>query len=152
MNITELILTKWHWFGLAAILATLEVILGTSFILLWLAISATTVAIILFAMPTITWQYQLLLFALGATACLVFWHWQLKTKKTTSNQSTLNRRNEQYINRIFTLTEPIVNGRGKIQVDDSFWLIAGNDLPVGTKVKVTNVDGVILQVEELINY
>ena len=64
-----------------------------------------------------------------------------------SDQPNLNRRGQQYVGRTFTLDEPIVNGLGKIHVDDSTWKIEGNDCPAGTKVKVTGVDGVILKVE-----
>jgi hypothetical protein len=38
-----------------------------------------------------------------------------------SDQPKLNRRGEQYVGRTFTLEEPIVNGHGKIRVDDSTW-------------------------------
>jgi hypothetical protein len=143
-----LILTKWHWFCLAAVLGILEVTLGASFFLLWLAVSAITIALILIGFPSLDWQYQLLIFALESITCIFFWHMHLKHNPIKTDKPTLNRRNEQYINRVFTLTEPITNGRGKIQVDDSFWIVEGKDLPVGKKVRVIGVNGVILQVEE----
>jgi membrane protein implicated in regulation of membrane protease activity len=49
---------------------------------------------------------------------------------------------------VFPLAEPIVNNRGKIRIEDSFWLVEGKDLPLGKKVRVIGVDGVILKVEE----
>ncbi|MCG8379509.1 MAG: NfeD family protein, partial [Proteobacteria bacterium] len=58
-----------------------------------------------------------------------------------------NRRGEQYVGRIFTLEEPIVNGVGKVKVDDSTWKVMGVDMPAGTKVRVLSVDGTILNVE-----
>lgn len=64
-----------------------------------------------------------------------------------SDQPNLNRRGQQYIGRTFTLSEPIVNGLGKITVDDSTWKIHGKDCAEGTRVTVTGVDGVILKVE-----
>ena len=60
----------------------------------------------------------------------------------------MNRRGEQYIGRNFTLEHPIVNGVGKIQVDDSIWKIRGEDCAVGTRVRVTGVDGTIMLVEK----
>ncbi|MDF1530326.1 MAG: NfeD family protein, partial [Sedimenticola sp.] len=65
---------------------------------------------------------------------------------TKSDQPRLNRRGEQYIGRIFTLSEPMVNGQGKIKVDDSIWKISGADCPAGARVKVVDVDGVVLKV------
>ena len=145
---TLLLLNEWHWFGLAAVLGILEVVLGASFFLLWLAICAATIALVLMIWPSLAWQYQFLIFAIESIACILFWHIHLKNNPIKTDKPTLNRRSEQYINRIFTLVEPIVNGRGKIQVDDSFWIVEGEDLPLGTKVRVTSVNGVILQVEE----
>jgi membrane protein implicated in regulation of membrane protease activity len=148
METIILTLTKWHWFGIAAILGILEVMLGTSFFLLWLAISAITIAIILIGFPYLEWQYQFLIFALEAITCIFFWYVHLKNNPVKTDKPALNRRNEQYIDRVFTLAEPIINGRGKIQVDDSFWIIEGKDLPIGKKVRVIGVKGVILQVKE----
>ncbi|MCK4710234.1 MAG: NfeD family protein, partial [Gammaproteobacteria bacterium] len=64
-----------------------------------------------------------------------------------SDHPTLNRRGEQYVGRTFTLDEPIVNGMGKIRVDDSTWKISGNDCDSGSKVKVTGIEGTIFKVE-----
>src|SRR5437868_10703999 len=66
---------------------------------------------------------------------------------TTLFRSFLNLRNNQYIGRVFELSEPIVNGRGKIKSGDTFWTVSGLDLPVGSKVKVIGADGIILKVE-----
>ena len=63
-----------------------------------------------------------------------------------TDQPRLNRRGEQYIGRIFTLSIPIQHGQGKIQVDDTRWKIQGIDCPVGSQVQVTGVDGVVLTV------
>ena len=40
-----------------------------------------------------------------------------------------------------------MNGQGKITVDDSTWKIEGDDLPAGTKIQVTGVEGTVLKVE-----
>ena len=45
------------------------------------------------------------------------------------------------------LNEPIVNGRGKLRVDDTVWKVEGADCPAGVQVRVTGVDGVMLRVE-----
>ncbi len=59
----------------------------------------------------------------------------------------LNRRGDQMVGRTAVLSEPIQNGRGKIKIDDSMWRVEGGDLPAGTQVKITGVDGAILKVE-----
>jgi len=47
------------------------------------------------------------------------------------------------------LKEPIVNGAGKIKVDDTTWKISGTDMAAGDKVRVVGVDGVVLKVESV---
>lgn len=59
----------------------------------------------------------------------------------------LNRRGEQYIGRVFTLTEPIVNGVGKVKVDDTTWKVNGDDMEAGAKVRVVAIDGTVFKVE-----
>ena len=48
----------------------------------------------------------------------------------------------------FHLERAIVDGQGKIKVDDRIWDVQGPDLPKGTSVKVTGVDGLRLKVKE----
>jgi hypothetical protein len=51
------------------------------------------------------------------------------------------------VGRVFTLGNPIVNGEGKIKVDDSIWKIRGPDCEPGARVRVNGVDGVVLTIE-----
>ena len=139
-------LTLWHWFGLAALLAIMDVVLGASFFLVWLGVSAFTVGVLLWLVPQLAWEYQLLIFTIQSLASIAFWRVYLKKHPTTTDKPRLNRRSEQYVGRVFTLEEPIVNGRGKITVDDSSWRVEGADLKAGTRIEVTGVDGVILKV------
>jgi len=139
-------LNHWHWLFFGVILATLEILVGASFFLLWLGGCAASIAVVLFFWPDLTWQYQVLIFAIESVGCLVFWRWYLKNTPNETDRPTLNQRSAQYIGRFFTLTEPIVNGLGKVKVDDTTWRIEGPDLPVGSKIKVIGVDGVILKI------
>lgn len=137
--------TYWHWWVLGVILIVLEVFSPGAFFL-WLGISAGVVGFMLFAAPDVSWEIQLLVFALFSVASIVAWRLYLVKNPTKSDQPRLNRRGEQYIDRIFTLSEPMVNGQGKIKVDDSIWKISGADCPAGARVKVVDVDGVVLKV------
>jgi membrane protein implicated in regulation of membrane protease activity len=59
----------------------------------------------------------------------------------------LNRRQMGYVGRSFTLNQPIVNGRGKLTIEDTMWEIEGPDLAAGTRIKVTAVKDMTLVVE-----
>ncbi|MCW8890080.1 MAG: NfeD family protein, partial [Sedimenticola sp.] len=104
---------------------------------------------ILFAMPDLAWEIQVIVFALFSVASIVIWRLYLAKNPTKSDQPRLNRRGEQYIDRVFTLSEPVVNGQGKIRVDDTTWKISGDDCAAGVRVKVIDVDGVVLKVAML---
>ncbi|HEY1153047.1 MAG TPA: NfeD family protein, partial [Pseudolabrys sp.] len=66
-----------------------------------------------------------------------------------SDAPTLNRRGASYVGRQFTLAEPIVNGVGRLRVDDSQWRISGIDAPAGVTVRVVRADGATLHVERV---
>ncbi len=138
--------TYWHWWVLAVVLVILEIISPAVFFL-WMGISAGVVGLLVLLFPSMGWEPQLLLFSIFSVASVALWRNYLKKNPTKSDQPRLNRRGEQYVGRTFTLEEPLVNGFGKIRVDDSTWKIAGEDCPEGTKVQVTGVDGVVLQVK-----
>lgn len=137
--------TFWQWWILGIVLVILEVFVPGAF-LLWIGISAGLVGLALLVVPKLPWQLQVLLLAVLSVASVLAWRHYLRTHPLQSEVPFLNRRGEQYIGRVFTLEEPIVNGRGKLRVDDSTWKIRGEDCPVGTTVMVTGVDGVVLVV------
>jgi membrane protein implicated in regulation of membrane protease activity len=70
-----------------------------------------------------------------------------KKNPIVTDEPALNRRAEQYVGQSFTLKEPIVNGEGKIKVDDSTWKITGTDIDAGATVRVIAVEGSTLIVE-----
>ncbi len=135
----------WNWLVLGVVFVILEVF-APGAIFIWLGISAGVVGLIMVILPGISWEFQILAFALFSVVSIVLWHHYQKKYPTETDQPRLNRRGEQYVDRTFTLDEPIVNGLGKIHVDDSSWRISGSDCPAGTKVVVVGVDGVVLKV------
>ena len=92
-------------------------------------------------------MYLCSLFTIFAVVSLVVHKRYLKNNPPVTDEPTLNRRGEQYVGRTFTLHEAIVNGSGKIKVDDSTWKVMGDDLGEGNKVKVVGVDGTVFKVE-----
>ena len=51
------------------------------------------------------------------------------------------------LGKVFTLRTAIVNGRGRLFVSGSTWLVTGPDLPAGSSVRVIGVEGPRLRVE-----
>jgi inner membrane protein len=142
-------LTYWHWWILALALIVLEVF-APGAIFLWMGVGAGIVGVILLFAPDMGWEYQLMIFAIFSVVSIAAWRTFIrKHPPETTDKPSLNRRAEQYIGRVFTLSEPIVNGTGKIRVDDSSWKVSGADCDASTKVKVTSVDGTVLKVEHI---
>ena len=77
------------------------------------------------------------------------WKVFVKKQHIQTDQPFLNKRGTQYVGRVYSLYEPIVNGQGKIKVDDSQWKVNGEDCPVGTRVKVTAIRGSVFDVEKV---
>ena len=136
----------WHWWIIAIILVIIEMLVPT-FFALWMAIAAFMAGMALFLMPDMQWEYQVFLFAILSIFSIVAWRYYYKNNPITTDEPLLNRRGEQYVGRVITLKTPIVDGHGKVQVDDSTWKIEGEDCPVGTKIKIVSVNNVIFQVE-----
>jgi membrane protein implicated in regulation of membrane protease activity len=139
-------LGHWHWLILAVALVILEVFAPGAFFL-WLGIAAGVVGALVYLAPALGWEYQVLVFSVLSVISIVVWRKFFRTEAADTDQPTLNRRGEQYVGRTFTLSEPVVNGEGKIRVDDSTWKIHGKDCAAGSQVKVTGVDGTILKVK-----
>ena len=139
-------LTYWHWLILAAILIILEVFAPGAF-MLWIGIAAGVVGALLYFVPTMTWEYQFIVFSIASVGSIVAWRSYRNKHPIITDEPTLNRRGAQYIGRTFTLDAPITNGIGKIRVDDSTWKIEGDDCPAGTKVKVVGLENTVFRVE-----
>ena len=136
----------WHWLVLGVVLVILEVLSPGAFFL-WLAISAGIVGVLLLLNPGMAWEYQILAFALFSVVSIAVWRMYLKRNPIETDQPTLNRRGEQYVGRLFSLEQAVVNGHGKIRVDDSTWKIEGPDCESGTRVRIIGVAGVVLKFE-----
>ncbi len=137
----------WHWWVAAVVFIVIEIV-APVFVFLWIGVAAGVVGLLLLAFPSMIWQIQFLNFALLSVVTLVAWRAYLRRHPTETDRPALNRRGEQYVERVFTLKEAIVNGHGKLHVDDSTWKIEGEDLPSGAKVRVTGVESTVLKVEK----
>ena len=141
-------LNHWHWGILAVGLVLLEMILPI-FFFLWLGMAAGIVGGLLFFFPEMGWKVQFLCFSGISVVSVAISRLLLLRSPTPTDRPTLNRRGSQYVGRVFTLTDPIENGVGRIRVDDTTWRIVGQDVSAGQKVKVIGFEGAVLSVEVL---
>lgn len=138
-------LTHWHWWIAAVVLLVLEIFAPGTFFM-WMGVAAVVVGLLAYLFSDMLWTYQLLIFSILSVVTIIVWRRYQVQHPEVSDQPTLNRRGAQYIGRTFTLQEPIVDGQGKIKVDDTTWKIRGPDCATNTHVVVTGVDGTMLLV------
>ena len=138
--------TEWIIAGL--ILLLLEVFAPGAF-LLWFGIAALVVGAAVWIVPMLAWQVQIVAFAvLSLGALLGFRAWRRRHPAASRDEPLLNKRAQQLVGRSFTLDQAIVNGRGKVKVGDALWTAVGEDMAVGTTVRVTGVQEQMLLVEK----
>jgi membrane protein implicated in regulation of membrane protease activity len=135
----------WHWLVLAAAFAVIEIAVP-AMVCIWLAAAALGTAAIAWLAPVAAWEYQALIFAALAVAGVAIGRVAFARTRVRASELRLNRRAEIYVGRTFTLERPIVDGRGRLRVDDTVWLVEGPDLPAGARVQVTGVDNTLLRV------
>jgi membrane protein implicated in regulation of membrane protease activity len=133
----------WTWWIIAGVLILIELTLpGVLF--MWLALAAMLLGIIdLFA--DLSWQAEIALFAVFSVLLVLFV--RPRVKFPHGPHTNLNQRVYDYVGRSYVLDEAIVNGRGRIRIDDTLWIVTGGDRSKGEWVKVTAVDGTRLVVE-----
>jgi inner membrane protein len=142
---TELVSLQgpWFWFIVAGLLLMGE-LLSPGVFMMWLAGAAalTGFADLAFGLG---WTAELIAFA-GFSLFTVFASWKHVTSSWSpkSDQPHLNARHGAYVGRIFPLDRAIINGSGKLKIEDVLWDVEGPDLAVGAMVKVTGVDGMRL--------
>ena len=134
-----------HWLVVAASFAVIEIAVP-AMVCIWLAAAALGTALIVWLAPGLSWEHQALIFAALAVASVAIGRLAFGRIRGQSSDVRLNRRAEIYVGRTFTLERPIVDGRGRLRVDDTMWLVDGPDLPAGTRVQVTGVDNTMLRV------
>ena len=138
-------LTPWHWLLAAVALMIAEALMPGIF-LLWFGGGAAATGALLWLWPGMSWQLQWVFFALVSILSIVVVRRYRDGHPEQTSHPTLNQRGMSYVGRRYTLVEPIVDGYGKLHVDDTSWKISGENLPAGTHVKIVGVEGTVLRV------
>ena len=138
-------LGPWNWFILAVVLFILETMIpGVHF--LWFGLAVVVVGFLALVIG-VAWPWQVLAFGL-ISVLAVFWvRKYARPDMAISDLPDLNVRGQQYIGRSLVVEQAIQNGRGKVRVGDSTWVVEGPDAPAGARVTVTGAKGTVLVVE-----
>lgn len=135
----------WIWLSLGGILLAAEM-LGASGYLLWSGVAAVLVSLLVWLVP-LPWEWQGLCFAILTILSALWWYRWLRGRESKKPQPSLNQRGSQLIGSRLLLEEPLRDGIGHVRVGDSSWRVqATENLPAGTPVIVTAVEGITLRI------
>ncbi|MBJ6982439.1 MULTISPECIES: NfeD family protein [unclassified Luteimonas] len=133
------------WAAIALVLIAAETLMPGAF-LLWMGIAAALVWLVVLLVPGLSVLAQVILFvALSVVAVLAYRKW-FRRRERPSDRPLLNRRADQLVGRVVPLDHAIVGGRGRVKIDDAYWVVRGVELPAGTMVRVVGSDGMVLEV------
>ena len=136
----------WYWFALTGVLLIFE-LFAPGVIFIFIATGAAVAGIALWAVPNLGLELQILIFAVVSAAAYYFGRPLTRGLISHHRHPHLNTRGQALMGHVATLSEPIVNGRGRLSIGDSTWAITGPDMAAGFPVRVIGVHGAELKVE-----
>lgn len=140
-------LGPWTWIIVGLVLLVLEIFVavpGSLFLFTGIAALIVGASALVFDWA---WQFQLVGFAALSLVLVILGRRYFAARAETEGDSGLNERAKRLVGATYVLSEPIVNGHGRVRIGDSSWGVTGVDAPSGTRVRVVGADGAILRVE-----
>lgn len=136
----------WLWIALGCLILAIEAASGTEW-LLWPAVSAGVVAIVVLVAPNLGLAIELALFAI--LTLITSMASRRLIKRVNPTEPDINDRSSRLIGARAEVIHPFVDGRGRVFVSGSEWPadIDGDAPPVGASVLVERVDGPRLKVK-----
>ncbi|MCY0096557.1 NfeD family protein [Hoeflea ulvae] len=141
-------LGPWIWWIIGLVFLGLEILIPGVF-LLWIGLAAIIVGALSFPLwgtQVWGWQLQVLIFAVLAVVMALVGR-KLTGSNAESDQPMLNRRTEGLVGRTATLQDAINDGKGRIRLDDTTWIVEGPELPAGARVRIVAAQAGSLTVE-----
>lgn len=140
-------LLYWHWITLGIFLMGAEMVVPGA-ALLFIGASALATGLVAYLFPAMGWEWQCMQFGVMSAISFVVFRRLFRRNSVPSLDPLLNKRYARLIGHVITLDSPIVNGQGRIAVNDTSMLVTGPDLPAGTKVRIAGIEGAVLVIEE----
>lgn len=140
---------RWEvfsWAAIALLLMAAEALVPGAF-LLWLGIAAAVVFLLVLVIPGMSLLTQIACFVVLSFISVAVYRKWFRGRGRPSEQPMLNLRAEQLVGSTARLATGIEHGRGRVQIADAFWDVAGPELPAGSLVRITAAEGMTLRVE-----
>ena len=138
------LLGPWTWVVVGLLLLGLELLMPGN-IFVWFGVAAILTGV-LALLTSLGWQTEILVFIALAVVLVIVGRRAFSREAAPGERPFLNDRAQRLVGTSYVLSEPIVNGNGRIRVDDTNWRVNGPDAPAGTKVRIASADGISLKV------
>ena len=135
------------WAAIALLLFAAEAMAPGAF-MLWMGFAATVVFVGVLLIDGVPVLAQVAAFILLSFISIQIYRRWFRRNEPQSDRPHLTQRANTLVGHVAKLDQAIVNGRGRVQIADAFWVVEGSDLPAGTPVRVVAVDGMVLKVQE----
>lgn len=135
----------YTWLALGLVLAVAEMALPGVF-LIWMAGAALVTGLVTWLVQ-IGVPLQVLLFAVLSILAVFTGRRYIATHPVLSADPKMNDRGARVVGETVVVTQAIEGGQGRVKLGDSEWLAKGADAAVGTRLRVSGHDGVVLMVE-----
>jgi membrane protein implicated in regulation of membrane protease activity len=135
----------WLWLALGLLLAVAEMVIPGVF-LIWLSGAAILTGILAFVLP-IGLPLQIVIFAVASIGAVFTGRSYIRNNPVEEADPLMNRRGARMVGEIVRVSQPIVDGHGKVHLGDSEWLVRGPDAAEGARMRITGSDGAVLLVE-----
>ena len=139
----------WAWWILGIALLVAEIVVPGN-VLVWIGIAGLLTGLLsnlFWETSWWVWETQWLTFAALSALSLYLGRRWLHSSRNRSEEPTLNQRGASLVGRTADLVDPIHNGRGRVKIGDTIWIVTGPDLPAGSRVRIVASDGSDLRVE-----
>ena len=137
----------YAWLALGLVLAVAEMAIPGVF-LIWMAGAALVTGLITWALP-IGVPVQIGLFAVLSIIAVFVGRRYIDRHPVVSADPKMNDRGARVIGETVVVTQAIEGGQGRVKLGDSEWLARGADAAVGTRLRISGHDGVVLVVEPI---
>ncbi|MFT4562700.1 MAG: hypothetical protein ACI9BW_002447 [Gammaproteobacteria bacterium] len=144
----------WHWIVFGIVLMTSEMFLATFFIL-WFGAAAVVVGAVVYFVPDISTNAQILTWTV--LSALLAWGWFKYLKPLSVDRTKAGLSKEAIVGEVGqVLVAPNGEKRGRLRFpapilgDDEWIIISQDDLSIGDRVTVTDVSGNSLIVKRVV--
>ncbi|ROS01407.1 hypothetical protein EDC56_1848 [Sinobacterium caligoides] len=134
-------LSPSHWLILSVVLLVLEVF-GAGGFMIGMAVAGVMTSLLLWLQPALSWQLQLLCFAVvSVVATVAYWKY-FRGFNNATDQPQLNNRTQQLVGRRWQLDQDLPTGSGRQQIGDTYWKVRSQGaLRAGDLVEVYGSEG-----------